>query len=57
MLKSQILFLQFLFSDFPQHPAPHPVTESYNFVSLVEEVAEDQDRRDLENDVENASST
>lgn len=50
-------FEEFLFSDFPQHPAPHPVTESYNFVSLVEEVAEDQDRRDLENDVENASST
>ncbi|GAA6096511.1 interferon gamma receptor 2, partial [Tachysurus ichikawai] len=50
---------EFFFSEFPERPATRPasqVAESYDIVALVEDVAEGEDRSDLEHSEEKASS-
>ncbi|XP_058248936.1 interferon gamma receptor 2 isoform X2 [Hemibagrus wyckioides] len=52
-------FEEFFFSELPHRPAADPasqVTESCDIISFVEEVAEDEDRSDLEHVEEKASS-
>ncbi|KAM9486817.1 interferon gamma receptor 2 [Clarias gariepinus] len=49
---------EFIFRELPEFPLPErQVTESYDLVSYVEEVAEDQDRYNLENAREHVCST